>query len=141
MAMSVAREHGLSVDEQVTKQLVKATVASLSPFREDLLQTNCTIAGITTNATYALISMKEEKHPRDGLTDAIVHCLAEEQEPDGEWPNGDVRPPLGTGPILGYGSLFAGPSDLSSWRTGKRNSRHASTARELAALHDSHDNR
>lgn len=99
MAMSVAREHGLSVDEQVTKQLVKSTVASLSPFREDLLQTSCTIAAITTNATYALISMKEEKHPRDGLTDAIVHCLAEEQEPSGGWPNGYARPPLGTGQI------------------------------------------
>ena len=97
MAMSVAREQGLSVDEQVTTQLVKATVASLAPFREELLQTNCAIPGITTNATYALISLKNEKHPRDGLTDAIVHCLAEEQEPTGEWPNGDVRPPIGTG--------------------------------------------
>jgi hypothetical protein len=97
MAMSVAREQGLSVDEQVTTQLVKATVASLAPFREELLQTNCAIPGITTNATYGLISLKEEKHPRDGLTDAIVHCLVEEQEPTGEWPNGDVRPPIGTG--------------------------------------------
>ena len=96
MAMSMAREHGLSVDEQVTTQLVKATVASLAPFREDLLQTNCAIPGITTNATYALISLKAEKHPRDGLTDAIVHCLVEDQEPTGEWPNGDVRPPIGT---------------------------------------------
>ena len=97
MAMSVAREHGLAVDERVTKQLVKVSVASLAPFREDLLQSNCTAPGITTSAGYALISMKEQEYPRDGLTDAIVHCLAEEQEPEGKWATGNSRPPLQTG--------------------------------------------
>jgi ankyrin repeat protein len=99
IAMSVARDHGLSVDERITKQLVKASVAALSPFREDLLQTNCSIPSIATTATYALISLKEQNYSPDSLTDAVVHCLAEEQQPGGDWPNGNVRPPLGTGQV------------------------------------------
>jgi squalene cyclase len=61
------------------------------------MQTNCTIPGLATTATYGLISMKDAGYPRDALTDAIVHCLAAEQRPDGHWRAGDTRPPLGTG--------------------------------------------
>lgn len=97
MAMSRARERGFTVNREITSRLMMAHLATLGPHRENLMQTNCTIPGIATTATYGLISMHDEGYPRDGLTDAIVHCLAGEQRPDGHWRAGDTRPPLGTG--------------------------------------------
>lgn len=97
MAMTTARERGFAVDNEVISRLMKAHLATLGPHRENLMQTNCTIPGLATSSTYGLISMKAAGYPRDGLTDAIIHCLAQEQQPDGHWRNGDTRPPLGTG--------------------------------------------
>jgi len=100
MAMTLARERGLRLNEQVPRQLVKSHLAFLGPHKDNLLETNCTIPGLATTATYSLISMKGEQHPRDRLTDAIVHCLAEEQRPEGFWRHGDSRPPIGTGDFV-----------------------------------------
>jgi hypothetical protein len=97
MAMTAARERGFAVDKEVTTKLMKAHLSTLGPHRENMMQTNCTLPGISTTATYGLMSMKDEGYPRDGLTDAIVHCLAQEQRPSGHWRAGDTRPPLGTG--------------------------------------------
>jgi squalene cyclase len=97
MAMTTARERGFEVDPEVTTLLMKAHLATLAPHRENLMQTNCTVPGLATTATYALISMKDAGYARDALTDAIIHCLAAEQRPDGRWRAGDTRPPLGTG--------------------------------------------
>jgi ankyrin repeat protein len=97
VAMTTARERGFAVDNEVISRLMKAHLATLGPHRENLMQTNCTIPGLATTATFGLMAMKAAGYPRDGLTDAIIHCLAQEQQPDGHWRNGDTRPPLGTG--------------------------------------------
>ena len=139
MAMTTARERGFAVDNDMISRLMKAHLATLGPHRENLMQTNCTIPGLATTSTYGLISMKAAGYPRDGLTDAIIHCLAQEQQPDGRWRNGDTRPPLGTGELCSHGALRKSNPVIHAGRA-KRGTRHAyQSGSGMAGCSDSAD--
>ncbi len=94
MAVSLARQQGFAVNEQIARQELKATVAVLGPHREDLLQHIGSVPVAPEVASYALIGMAAEKYPGDRLTDAVVHDLAQKQRRDGSWLSGDSRPPI-----------------------------------------------
>ena len=95
MAVGLARERGLSVNEQIARQTLKATLAVLGPHRQNLLQAINTVPDSPEVSSYAILGMAAEKYPADSLTDALVHDLAQKQRGDGSWRNTDRRPPLG----------------------------------------------
>ncbi|MGH9662118.1 MAG: hypothetical protein ACRD96_26450 [Bryobacteraceae bacterium] len=95
MAISVARERGLAVDDSLARQIVKMNLAVFSPHRENLVQAINTVPASPKVSSYALLHMAAEKQPADGLTDAMVHDLAQKQRANGSWRDGDRRPPLG----------------------------------------------
>jgi hypothetical protein len=95
MAVSLARERGLSVDERIAQQQLKVTASVFGPHRENLLQAINTVPDSPEVSSYALLGMAAEKYPADRLTDAMVHDLAQKQKADGSWHTNDTRPPLG----------------------------------------------
>jgi ankyrin repeat protein len=95
MALTEARRRGYLVKAATTQQLVKQTVASLGPQRENLLSGFCGIVGSAPTGPYALMSLHGEGYAPDLLTDSIAHCLAIQQHSEGHWyKNIDSRPPL-----------------------------------------------
>jgi ankyrin repeat protein len=95
IALSEARRRGYSVKPTSTQQLVKQTVASFSPQRDNLLSSVCGLVGKPATGPYALMSLHGEGYSPDPLTDGIVRCLALDQYPDGHSYHGiDTRPPL-----------------------------------------------
>jgi ankyrin repeat protein len=94
MAVSLARQKGFAVNEQIARQQLMATAAVLGPHRENLLQHIGSVPVTPEVASYALVGMAAEKYPADRLTDALVHDLAQKQRRDGSWLNGSLRPPL-----------------------------------------------
>ncbi len=95
MAVSLARERGLAVDERIAQQQLKVTASVFGPHRENLLQAINTVPDSPEVSSYALLGMAAEKYPADRLTDAMVHDLAQKQKADGSWHTNDTRPPLG----------------------------------------------
>jgi hypothetical protein len=94
MAVSLARQKGFAVNEQIARQQLKANVAVLGPHREDLLQHINSVPITPEVGSYALVGMAAEKYPADPLTDALVHDIAQKQRRDGSWLMGDGRPPI-----------------------------------------------
>jgi ankyrin repeat protein len=94
IALGEARRRGYPVKAASTQQLVKQTVASFSPQRDNLLSGFCGLIGNAPTGPYALLSLKSEDYAPDPLTDGVARCLALKQWPDGRWTHGDQRPPL-----------------------------------------------
>jgi ankyrin repeat protein len=94
MAVSMARQQGFAVNEQIARQELKSTIAVLGPHREDLLQHIASVPATPEVASYALVGMAAEKYPADRFTDAMVYDLAQKQRRDGSWLSGDPRPPI-----------------------------------------------
>jgi ankyrin repeat protein len=94
MALTEARRRGYSVNPASMQQMVKETIASLGPHRENLLSGYCSIPGMPTTSSYAAISMHGEGYRADAFTDGMVRCLAVDQRADGDWAEGGTRPPL-----------------------------------------------
>ena len=94
MALHEAVRRGFSVDGAM-HQMAKQTVAQVAPAQDNLLSGYCTIPGIATTGSYALISLHDAGRPPDLLTDSVVRCLLLEQFGDGRWSDGGgERPPL-----------------------------------------------
>lgn len=101
MAVGAARSHGFSVNEQLSRQQVKANVMNLEHLRDALHQVD---PGIGIGADffypfvlgYQLIGLAAEKHPADLNTDAAAMYLLARQSADGSWPfsRADGRPPI-----------------------------------------------
>jgi ankyrin repeat protein len=95
MALTEARRRGYAVKPVSTQLLVKQTIASYSPQRDNLMSGACGILGSPGVGSYSLMPLKNEGYAPDFLTDAVVRCLSLAQYPDGHWHFGiDTRPPL-----------------------------------------------
>jgi ankyrin repeat protein len=95
IALAEARRRGYSVKPSSTELLVKQTVASFRPERERILSGVCGLIGRAPTGTYGLMSLHGASYAPGALTDAIAHCIAIAQSPDGHWFSGlDTRPPL-----------------------------------------------
>ena len=95
LALTEARRRGYPVKPASTQLLVKQTVASYAPQRENLMSGACGVLGSPGVGSYSLIPFKDEGYAPNSLTDAIVRCLSLGQHPDGHWHSGiDTRPPL-----------------------------------------------
>jgi len=95
IALTEARRRGYAVKASSTELLVKQTVAAFRPEREKVFSGVCGLIGRASTGTYGLISLHRASYAPDALTDAVTHCLAITQSPDGHWFSGlDTRPPL-----------------------------------------------
>jgi ankyrin repeat protein len=95
MALTEARRRGYPVSPVSTQQLVKQTIASYSPVRDNLMSGACGVQGSPGMGSYSLIPLKDEGYAANSLTDAVVRCLSLAQYPDGHSHfYADTRPPL-----------------------------------------------
>ena len=92
MAMAVAREKGLEVDQEILRQQAKATLDELRRQRDRLL------VGIGVpdplDPAYLLLGLAAAKQPADSTSDAMVHYLTLKQAKDGHWRSALHRPPM-----------------------------------------------
>jgi len=99
MAASVARKHGLGVDEQNIEQQKGFMMAMATQFREPMLETSYGIPDVQVALPYVLLAMKAQNVPASGVTAAAVHAIASRQLPDGSWPSYINRAPIENGDI------------------------------------------
>ncbi len=93
MAISLARQKGLRIDERVAREQLQASAAFLNARRERYLQV-IDPGGSAATISYSLLGMAAEKYPPDALTDSMVYYLKATQSSDGRWHATAHRPPL-----------------------------------------------
>lgn len=133
MALTEARSRGYSVNSASATQMIKSTLAHLSPHRDNLLSGYCSIPGMHTTSTYAAISLHNEGYSPDLFTDSIVRCLIADQQANGAWRTGDTRPPLSPESAMPTTALSARTVKLYSI-PALRSAGEASVARARAYL-------
>lgn len=99
MAAAAVRERGVTPGEKAAKDQVRSVMATWSPHREALWQTDpSVIGGTVATMSYGLIGLAAEGQPRTELLELVSAALARLQYPDGHWFSRDVRHPLGSSP-------------------------------------------
>ena len=93
MAVSLARSHGVRVDEQVAQDQVDAIGRYLEGWRERALQ-GIGIAGDTDTISYILLGLSAEAAPPTEATAAMARYVLRQQMPDGHWSIKAHRPPI-----------------------------------------------
>ncbi len=99
IAATMARSQGHKIDEQAIEREHKSLLSLLKPARELLIENGDNIPDLQITAPYALMTLAAQEHRPDGLTDAIVHNLANKQNSDGSWTIWAPRPPIEYGDI------------------------------------------
>jgi ankyrin repeat protein len=99
IAATMARSQGHKIDEQAIEREHKTLLSLLKPARELLIENGDNIPDLQITAPYALMTLAAQEHRADGLTDAIVHNLANKQNADGSWTIWAPRPPIEYGDI------------------------------------------
>ena len=95
MTVSVARNNGFKVDEQIARDKQKKIGAYLETWRERSLQ-GVGIPGESNSVSYILLGLAAENYPRDAATDALARFLKSQQWPNGQWQAFAHRPPMGS---------------------------------------------
>ncbi len=93
MTVSIARAHGIRVDEETAQQQSEAIARYLESWRERALQNNA-IPGVSNTVGYILLGMSAEGVPPSDATDAMARFILHEQAADGRWWNEAHRPPI-----------------------------------------------
>jgi len=93
MAVGLARERGVKVDDRVARENTAATYSKVGTAREKLLYATG-IPGDATTVGYILMGLAADKQPADKNTDAMIHYLLSKQSKDGRWKPVSYRPPL-----------------------------------------------
>lgn len=84
MAVAIARERSFPVNEQAVQQ-ENARIAELwGRMREKILLGDGAPGGNDT-ASYILFGMAANRLPANAMTDAVVHVVAQQQTPAGQW--------------------------------------------------------
>ena len=99
MAAGLARSQGHKIDEKAMELEHKSLLSLLKPARELLIENGDNIPDLQITAPYALMALAAQDHRPDGLTDAMVHNLANKQNTDGSWTIWAPRPPIEYGDI------------------------------------------
>jgi len=94
MATAAAREHGISVNEQIAAEQVKAVFSTYAPFQEEMRTRPDRIPDPTVSVSYALLGLAAEKHARDALTSAMSDLISKHQAGDGHFRTLPMRPPI-----------------------------------------------
>jgi len=97
MAVSVARAHGLKVDEAIAAEQIKGVKLQWTAFEQVLLQ-RMDPPGAVDTIMYSVLQLVMEQAPPDRAIDALVHNVAGEQRKDGSWHMAaPARPPIEDG--------------------------------------------
>jgi len=94
MAFGVARSHGISPDEQVRQQQVKAVMAMFKPIQAAMEHETESLPDPEISVSYSLLGLAGEGYPADATTAAMAHLVSSRQRPDGSFRTLPVRPPL-----------------------------------------------
>jgi hypothetical protein len=98
LSVALAQSRGFTVDEEATRERVRATLARFAQPREDLFQGAAGIGlvgGGVLGAGYALFGLAAANVPPNATTDAMVHYIAARQLTDGRFRSpGPGRLPL-----------------------------------------------
>jgi ankyrin repeat protein len=92
MAVGLAEERGVNVDQQIARHQVDAMLEILGKRRERLLEG--TGLPDRLDAGYDLVGLHAGHVLRNDTTDALVHYLTLKQRADGHWTTTLFRPPL-----------------------------------------------
>ena len=93
ITVTAAREHGFSVNEQVSRTQTNKLGHYLETWRERVLQ-GAGIPGDSNSISSMLLGLAAQDYPPDAATDAMARFVQSRQWPDGRWRNFSYRPPL-----------------------------------------------
>jgi prenyltransferase/squalene oxidase-like repeat protein len=93
MAVALARERGVKVDDRIAQENTAATYRKVEQVRERLLF-GTGAPGNATTTGYTLMGLAADKQPADKNTDAMIHYLLGKQSKDGRWKPVSYRPPM-----------------------------------------------
>jgi N-acyl-D-amino-acid deacylase len=94
MTAAVAREHGLSVDENSARAQAEATIGMFKPVRDEILKSRDRIPDPTITVSYALMALDADNYAADETTAAMASVLANCQLEDGSFQAFTMRPPI-----------------------------------------------
>lgn len=94
MAIGMARTRGINVDEQVSKQQVKAVISVFRPAREQMLKGIASFPDVPVGLGYSLIGLAAEGYAPDDTTEAMAHLISLQQQSDGSFRTIPARPPM-----------------------------------------------
>jgi hypothetical protein len=95
MALGIARERGIGVDETAARQQVDVTIKMLKSVSEQALRNRDRIPDPPIGVSYALLGLAAEHYKADGTTEAMASVIAAWQSDDGAfYPLPPIRPPL-----------------------------------------------
>jgi hypothetical protein len=129
MVASVARKHGLGVDEESIQQQKGFLVAMSTQFRETMLESSYNVPDVQVAMPYILLAMKAQNIAASGVTAAAVHAIASRQLPDGSWPSYINRAPIENGDIQATAmavrgiQLYGMPGRSEEWKRRIANAR------------------
>jgi ankyrin repeat protein/mono/diheme cytochrome c family protein len=93
MSVSMARSHGIRVDEEIAQEQDEKTGRYLDAWRERALL-GLGIAGDHDTISYILLGLAAEGYGATPATDAMARFLLNTQMPDGSWKILAHRPPI-----------------------------------------------
>jgi ankyrin repeat protein len=91
MALMLAREHGVKIDEEAARQAFSMSFSSLTN-PDQAIQGSQAIDPASSD-TYRMVAAHAAGYPRNTAAAAIAHIMASRQSLDGRWRTADVRPP------------------------------------------------
>jgi hypothetical protein len=94
MAMAIARERGIAVDEPQAARDVEAVAAMWRNIREYMTMEDHRIPNPPIVVSYSLVGLAAAKYPADETTEAMARFLAQYQGKDGSWRSEIRRPPM-----------------------------------------------
>jgi len=97
LAVTVARAHGIKVDEASSAAQLKGVKLQWAAFEQVLLQ-RMDPPGAVDTTMYSLLHLEVEGAPPDRTIDALIQNMAGQQRSDGSWHlGGNARPPIEDG--------------------------------------------
>ena len=98
MTVSMARQTGFKVDEQIASEQKKKIGAYIETFRERALQ-GVGIPGESNSVSYILTGLAAADYQPDAATDALARFVLSQQCPNGQWRTFANRPPMASSDI------------------------------------------
>jgi ankyrin repeat protein len=132
-AITLARRHGIKIDEALAGHSMTVTNTQWQNRREAVLLGDTTGGGFQPNSEFTLFEMAEDRMPPTLNSDAIVLGLATRQLADGSWGIGaDIRPPLTGSTVSSTALAIRGLREYAP--AGRRDEMNARVARAVAYL-------
>jgi hypothetical protein len=102
MAVGLARERGVSVDDGNWKNQAQAVVAMFSSVRAEMQKGTDRIPDPTISVSYSLVGLHADGYAPDETTAAMAHLISTKQSADGSFPAiPAARPPMESSDFTG----------------------------------------